>query len=133
MNKNPISTVSNPTAFRSLAEEFNSTTVTNLPQNDSNPSVHTHTHAHVASNSKEDTTDTLANLLALGWVIVFIWCCCRRRPPGREHWRGEEIRRRYQELQARQRAKEERKQQTTQYRHQLVQHNMRTKVCARTP
>lgn len=73
--------------------------------------------------------DIWANLMAVGWIFVILYCCCcKRRVPSREHWRGDEIRRRYQEMLARERAKEEKEQQTPEYRHKLVQHNMRTKV-----
>jgi hypothetical protein len=75
-------------------------------------------------------SDMTANLLAVAWVIAFIYCCIcgRSRVPGPEHWRGAQMRRQYQEFLARERAKEERDNQSPEYRHALVSHNMRTKV-----
>lgn len=77
-----------------------------------------------------DDDDTTANILAIGWIFIFFYCCfCnRRRVPGPEHWRGAEMRRRYQEFLAAEQAKEARENQSPEYRQQLVQHNMRTKV-----
>jgi hypothetical protein len=92
--------------------------------------VGTFTSSSTASpHSPPDTSDALADVMAVGWVVLLLWCCCRRRTtPGPEHWRGAEIRRRYQEMMARERAKEERDNQTPEYRRRMVKHSMRTKV-----
>jgi len=111
-----ITTNSNTTLY----ENVSNYTSMMSPQNPNLPLQNT-------TNSGRDSADVLANLLAIGWVFVIMWCCCQRRPPDRRHWRGEEIRRRYLEIQERRRAREERKQQTPQYRQSLVQYNMRTK------
>ena len=81
-----------------------------------------------SETNKDQATNVMANLLAFTWLFVFMWFCCRSRPPGPEHWRGAEIRRRYLERLAREQSKKDRKLQSPEYRRRLVQHNLHTRV-----
>ena len=74
--------------------------------------------------------DFWPDLLAVAVVLIgfYCWCCRGHQVPGPEHWRGAELRRQYQERLERQRLKKEKEEQTPEYRHRLVSHNMRTKV-----
>lgn len=76
----------------------------------------------------QDDQAFLGTLLGMFWVMFMVSCSCRRRTPGREHWRGAQIRERFLQMREEERAKEARESLTPRDRRRLVNYNIRTKV-----
>jgi len=115
---------------------FNNSSSASLPSNDLNfddgPSNAfgnvTYTEAEtIASADYRDDQAFLGTLLGIAWLMFMVTCSCRRRTPGREHWRGAQIRQRYLRMREEERAKEARESLTPKERRRLVQYNIRTK------
>lgn len=67
--------------------------------------------------------------ISIGWIVMSIYlCCCQRRQARREHWRGAEIRARFEAMQEEEQARKEKEAQTPLQRQEIVTHNIRTKV-----
>lgn len=105
------------------------TTNTFLPNGHSNNNT-TFLENGIEIGSDEGASDASvwSSVISIGWIALWVYiCCCQRNVPGREHWRGAQMRERYLRMQAQERVKEEREAQSPKYRHMLVEHNMRTK------
>jgi hypothetical protein len=103
-----------------LANNHNNTTPANATLF-SNPSKNTAT--------SDDGNPLLNAILSLGWLLLVVYCCCRRSNiPDERLWRGREMRERALEQQQRQLEEEARQNQSPLERKRLVQQAIITKV-----
>jgi hypothetical protein len=81
----------------------------------------------ITTSTSSDTPFSYA-FLSLGWLVVLLYCVCRRNVVDQRHWRGREIRQQALEERLRQRAQQERDNQSPLERRKLVQKAIITKV-----